>query len=71
MKRFLAKSVLIFDKHAFDLFLAVCYAVWSVTMLASGWVGFFIWLTASLLLGIVLGRPKAVEWAIKNLANKE
>lgn len=71
MKEKLARLILLADKHAFYVFIAVCYLALSVILLMTGWVGFFIWLTSSLALGIVLGRTRMVRWAMKIIAKKE
>ena len=55
----------------FYMFVGLIYVMYTVCLLTVGWFGLFIWLTSSLAIGIVLGRAKMVNWAIKIIANRK
>jgi hypothetical protein len=71
MKNLLARLVLFLDRWAFYVFVVLMYIVYTYLLCMIGWTGIFIWLTSSLAIGIVLSRAKAVNWAMKTIANRK
>lgn len=70
IKNLLAKAILFINDHIFTIVCSVVYVFISIAMIwAIAWTGFFIWLTITVLIGIVLLKDRAVKWAMNRISD--